>query len=148
MASAGSWFGNIVALPFGGYLCVNGFQASFPIFVLFFKSNLVVVRFWRRMALNILYFWYKNLILYYYIKIWCFLLFLNLKTGVLCFAWCCIFLLVSSDEPKDHWFISKIEKEYIIKETKRIAPSKQQVSKHFYFILRLSLSVKNFCYIK
>jgi len=36
MASAGSWFGNIVALPFGGYLCVNGFQASFPIFVLFF----------------------------------------------------------------------------------------------------------------
>ena len=35
---------------------------------------------------------------------------------------------MSSDEPSDHWFISKIEKEYIIRETNRIIRSKKQVN--------------------
>ena len=36
MASAGSWFGNIIALPFGGYLCTNGFDGGLPsIFYIF-----------------------------------------------------------------------------------------------------------------
>ena len=38
MASAGSWFGNIIALPFGGYLCTNGFDGGWPsIFYIFGK---------------------------------------------------------------------------------------------------------------
>ena len=35
-ASAGSWIGNIIALPFGGYLCANGFDGGWgSIFYIF-----------------------------------------------------------------------------------------------------------------
>lgn len=37
-ASAGSWIGNIIALPLGGYLCANGFAGGWgSIFYIFGK---------------------------------------------------------------------------------------------------------------
>lgn len=39
-ASAGSWAGNIIALPLSGYLCVNGFDGGWPsIFYIFGSLN-------------------------------------------------------------------------------------------------------------
>jgi ACS family sodium-dependent inorganic phosphate cotransporter-like MFS transporter 5 len=37
MASAGSWVGNIIALPFAGFLCTNGDYDFFEILILFLK---------------------------------------------------------------------------------------------------------------
>jgi hypothetical protein len=38
MASAGSWIGNIIALPLAGYLCLNGFYNLLPyLLFLFYK---------------------------------------------------------------------------------------------------------------
>ena len=101
MASAGSWFGNIIALPFGGYLCTNGFDGGWPsIFYIF---------------------------------------------GTLCALWCFIFLFVSADTPQTHWFISDLEKDYIIQETSKVQRSKNQVNKFlkmFKFYLNLIFTIR------
>ncbi len=39
-STAGAWVGNIIALPLGGYLCVNGFDSGWPsIFYIFGYFN-------------------------------------------------------------------------------------------------------------
>ena len=82
-ASAGSWVGNIIALPFGGFLCVNGFDGGWAsIFYIF---------------------------------------------GGLCFFWCIAFVFLTSDKPQTHRFISEIEKDYIISETKKTVGNSNQV---------------------
>ena len=42
LASAGSWIGDVIGLPLGGYLCVHGFDGGWPsIFYLFGIAGLI-----------------------------------------------------------------------------------------------------------
>lgn len=72
-STSGAWFGNIVALPLGGFLCVYGLDGGWPsIFYVF---------------------------------------------GTLGTIWSIIFVFVITDSPKNHWFITEEEKEYLVTET-------------------------------
>lgn len=83
MASAGSWVGNIIALPFAGFLCVSGFNGGWPsIFYIF---------------------------------------------GGFCIVWSVIFMLIASDRPDTHRFITEKEKNYIIEHTNSIVHKNKQV---------------------
>ena len=44
-SNAGLWFGNIIALPLGGYLCISGFDGGWPsIFYIFGKLLIISLR--------------------------------------------------------------------------------------------------------
>lgn len=72
-STSGAWFGNIIALPLGGFLCIYGFDGG-----------------WASI---------------FYIM------------GILGLIWSIVFMIVISDSPKTHWFISEREQTYIVEST-------------------------------
>lgn len=85
-STSGAWFGNIVALPLGGFLCVYGFDlqgsSGWPsIFYVF---------------------------------------------GLLGSIWTIALMLLVSDSPKNHWFISEEEKNYLIDATVNETSAKEK----------------------
>ncbi|CAF0884887.1 unnamed protein product [Brachionus calyciflorus] len=103
-ASAGSWVGNIIALPLGGYLCANGFDGGWgSIFYIF---------------------------------------------GIACFVWCVAFFFLTSDKPDNHKFISAVEKEYIIRETRSYMKSSDMKTPWKQILLSkacIAIYVAHFC---
>ena len=52
-ANAGSQIGNVIALPLGGYLCVNGFAGGWPsIFYIFGGVGFLWFILWMALASN------------------------------------------------------------------------------------------------
>lgn len=52
-STAGAWLGNIIALPLGGYLCVNGFDGGWPsIFYIFGFEYIILKQFFFKIKLK------------------------------------------------------------------------------------------------